>query len=181
MMMPFGPAFAINNLGVKQEDLFMMFMVSGGLSLVLMPFIGKLADKISKLKIFTIATIWMVAAILIYTNLTVLPFYIIVIVNALMMLGVMARMVPAMAMTSELPAMQDRGAFMSINSSLQQISGGFAAAISGIIVQQETKNSPLQNFDKVGYFIFFICMLSIYIFSRVYKSIGQKQPTVTGH
>jgi predicted MFS family arabinose efflux permease len=171
MMMPFGPAFAINNLGVRQDQLFLMFMVSGASSLIMMPFIGKLSDKVSKLTIFIIATVWMVIAIIVYTNLTVLPFYIIIIVNALMMMGVMARMVPAMAMTSELPEMQDRGAFMSINSSLQQISGGIAAAISGIIVQQATKDSPLQNFDKVGYFIFFICMFSIYIFNRVNKSI----------
>lgn len=172
MMMPFGPAFAINNLGVKQDDLFIMFMVSGACSLVLMPIVGKMADRYSKFSVFTFATFWMVIAIIAYTNLTILPFIIVVIVNTLMMVGVMARMVPAMAMTSELPSMQDRGAFMSINSSLQQISGGIASAISGIIVQQKTPLSPLQNFDKVGYFIFFICMFSIFMYWRVYKSIA---------
>lgn len=173
MMMPYGSAFAINNLGVKQEQLKIMFMVSGACSLILMPLIGRFADKVSKLKVFAFATAWMVIAVIAYTNLSVTAFWIVVTINTLMMIGVMARMVPAMAMTSALPQMQDRGAFMSINSSLQQISGGVAAAIGGMIVRQETAHSPLQHFDKVGYFILVICAISIYIYSRVSKSIAK--------
>lgn len=173
MMMPYGSAFAINNLGVKQEQLKIMFMVSGACSLILMPLIGRFADKVSKLKVFAFATAWMVIAVIAYTNLSVSAFWIVVTINTLMMIGVMARMVPAMAMTSALPQMQDRGAFMSINSSLQQISGGVAAAIGGMIVRQETAHSPLQHFDKVGYFILVICAFSIYIYSRVSKSIAK--------
>lgn len=172
MMMPFGSAFAINNLGVHQEQLPIMFMVSGAFSLIMMPIIGKLADKVSKLKVFAFATTWMVIAVIAYTNLSVSAFWIVVTINTLMMMGVMARMVPAMALTSALPQMQDRGAFMSINSSLQQISGGVAAAIGGMIVQQESAHSPLQNFDKVGYFILIICAFSIYIYSRVQRSVA---------
>lgn len=172
MMMPYGSAFAINNLGVRQDQLKFMFMISGACSLVMMPVIGRLADKVSKIKVFSFATMWMVFSVIAYTNLSIVPFALVVLVNTLMMMGVMARMVPAMALTSALPHMQDRGAFMSINSSLQQISGGIAAAIGGMIVQQETAHSPLQNFDKVGYFIFIICIFSIYIYNRVNKSIS---------
>jgi predicted MFS family arabinose efflux permease len=172
MMMPFGSAYAINNLGVRQEQLPIMFMVSGAFSLVMMPIIGKLADRVSKLKVFAFATTWMVIAVIAYTNLSVSSFFIVVGVHTLMMMGVMARMVPAMALTSALPDIQDRGAFMSINSSLQQISGGVAAAIGGMIVQQESAHSPLQNFDKVGYFILVICACSIFIYSRVQRSLS---------
>ena len=35
-----------------------------------------------------------------------------------------------------IPEPKDRGAFMSINSSVQQISGGVASAIAGLIVVQ---------------------------------------------
>lgn len=47
--------------------------------------------------------------------------------------------------------MQDRGAYMGINSSIQQVSGGVAAFVSGLIVYQPAKNAPLQHFDTVGY------------------------------
>ncbi|MBL7711595.1 MAG: MFS transporter [Chitinophagaceae bacterium] len=172
MMMPFGSAFAINNLGVSQEQLPIIFVVSGLCSLIVMPLIGRFSDKINKLKIFTLASLWMVCMVLVYTNLGLTPFWLVVLINSLMMLGVMARMVPAMAMTSALPQMQDRGAFMSINSSLQQVSGGIAAAIGALIVHQDTPHSPLQHFDWVGYCMLLIVLFNIYTFRRVSRSIA---------
>ena len=53
------------------------------------------------------------------------------------MAGVMSRMIPSSALITGIPAMPDRGAFMSINSSLQQIAGGIAAAFAGMIVLQK--------------------------------------------
>jgi hypothetical protein len=40
---------------------------------------------------------------------------------------------------------------MGINSSIQQISGGVASAISGMIVYQPSPDHPLQHYDIVGY------------------------------
>src|SRR6185369_10791140 len=60
MMMPFGSAFAINNLGVTQHQLPIIFMVAGLSTLVVMPLIGKLSDKVDKFKIFAVACVWMI-------------------------------------------------------------------------------------------------------------------------
>src|SRR5687767_11010767 len=70
MMMPWGSAFAVNNLNISYAQLPVLFMVSGIASLIIMPVIGKLSDKISKVKIFTVAAISMMVIIVIYTNLT---------------------------------------------------------------------------------------------------------------
>src|ERR1043165_10311929 len=70
MMMPWGSAFSINNLHVTQQQLPFLFMVSGVCSLLIMPIIGKASDKIDKLKLFTIASVWMMMVVVIYTNLT---------------------------------------------------------------------------------------------------------------
>jgi hypothetical protein len=51
-------------------------------------------------------------------------------------------MVPAVALTTAIPDLADRGAFMSINPSLQQIAGGVAAAAAGMIVKQKTSSVP---------------------------------------
>ncbi len=83
-------------------------------------------------------------------------------------------MVPSSALTSAIPELEDRGAFMSINSSLQQIAGGVAAAVSGLIVVQPTKFSPLENYNIIGYLIVVISIISIYLMSRVNKMIANK-------
>ena len=60
-------------------------------------------------------------------------------------------MISSSALISGVPEMKDRGAYMGINSSIQQVSGGIAAFVSGLIVYQPAKNAPLQHFDIVGY------------------------------
>jgi predicted MFS family arabinose efflux permease len=175
MMMPWGSAFAVNNLGVSYEQLPLLFMASGLAALVIMPLIGKLSDKIDKVKIFTAAAIWMMVIVVVYTNLSLIPFPLIMMMNILMMIGIMSRIVPAMALVSALPKMQDRGAFMSINSSLQQFAGGIAAAVGGMIVVQKTKTSPLQHYDILGYVIVVILILNIIQLYRVSNLVKAQQ------
>ena len=182
MMMPFGSAFAINNLGITESQLPLLFMISGLSSLLILPMIGKLSDKVSKFKIFASASVWMMLMCVIYTNLSVTPFFIVVILNILMMMGIMSRMIPSQALTSAIPEPQDRGAFMSINSSLQQIAGGVAAAVSGLIVSQPGKGQPLQHYDVVAYVIVGITIISIFLMLRVSKLVLSKesgQPLIT--
>src|SRR5678809_754179 len=59
MMMPWGSAFAVNNLNVSYGQLPLLFMASGIAALIIMPLIGKLSDKIDKAKIFTVAALSM--------------------------------------------------------------------------------------------------------------------------
>jgi predicted MFS family arabinose efflux permease len=174
MMMPWGSSFAVNNLHVAEDQLKFLFMVAGMSTLLIMPLIGKLSDKINKFKIFTVACLWMVIVVVIYTNLSAVPFWVVMLMNILMMIGIMGRMVPSMALSSALPIMQDRGAFMSINSSLQQIAGGIAALIGGMIVVQPDKLSPLQHYDTLGYVIVGITLVSIFLMYRVYKLVEKK-------
>ena len=178
MMMPWGSAFSINNLKVTQHQLPLLFMVAGISSLIIMPIIGKLSDRIDKFKLFVIASIWMMVMVIIYTNLTPVPFWIILTMNIFFMMGIMSRMIPAMALTSSLPQMQDRGAFMSINASLQQIAGGLAAAVGGMIVVQKDKFSPLQHYDTLGYVIVGLTIICVYMVYRVNTLIKQRQQNV---
>ena len=177
MMMPWGSAFAVNNLNISYEQLPFLFMASGIAALFIMPAIGKLSDKIDKVKIFTFAAIAMMVIIVIYTNLSPVHFIIVVILNVLMMTAIMSRIVPAMALVSALPQMQDRGAFMSINSSLQQIAGGIAAGVGGIIVVQKTKTSPLRHYDTLGYLIVVIIIANIIQVYRVNNLIKAQKNT----
>lgn len=174
MMMPFGSAFAINNLHLTQHELPMLFMVAGLSTLLVMPLVGKLSDSIDKYKIFVIATLWTIVMVGIYTNLGVTPFALVAVANVLMMMGVMGRMVPSSALVTSVPEMQDRGAFMSINSSLQQIAGGIAAAFAGTIVVQKDNFSPLEHYDTLGIIVICISILTVVLMYRVNKMVKRK-------
>ncbi len=149
-------------------------MVSGLSSLMIMPLIGKLSDRIDKFKIFAEASVWMMIMCVVYTNLGVTPLIIVMALNILMMMGIMSRMIPSSALTSAIPEMSDRGAFMSVNASLQQIAGVVAAAVAGIIVTQPSKGAPLQHYNIVGYVIVGISIISILLMRRVDKMTKKK-------
>ena len=174
MMMPFGSAYAINNLKVTNEQLPLLFMVGGVSSLFIMPAVGKLSDKIDKFKLFVFATIWMMILVIVYTNLKAAPFGLIIVFNVLMMMGIMSRMIPSTALVSAIPEMSDRGAFMSINASLQQIAGGVAAAIAGMIVVQNDRFSPLQHYNTLGYVVVAVSLVCIFLLWRVKKVVAKK-------
>lgn len=171
LMMPFGSAFAVNNLGVSQQELPLIFMLTGVSSLIVMPLVGKLSDKYNKFTIFMVGSIWAVVMTLVYTNLSVTPLYLIIILNILLFMGISSRMIPSSTLTSAIPNVQDRGAFMSINSSLQQIAGGVSTLLAGLIIVQKTKDSPLENYPILGLIGSFFIILTIWFIYRVYRIV----------
>jgi predicted MFS family arabinose efflux permease len=175
LMMPFGSAFAVNNLGVSQSELPLIFMLTGVSSLVFMPLVGKLSDRYDKFKIFAIGSVWAVVFTLIYTNLSVTPLYAIITLNILLFMGISSRMIPSSTLTSAIPNLQDRGAFMSINSSLQQIAGGIATMLAGLIIVQKDKNSPLENYPILGIIGSVFILMTVWFIYRVYRIVKNKE------
>jgi predicted MFS family arabinose efflux permease len=174
LMMPWGSSFSVNNVGISQKDLPLMFMIIGISTFTVMPIIGKLSDKFNKYSIFVGSSILMIISVVVYTHLGQASFAVLVIVNMVMMAGIMARMIPSQALTTAVPALKDRGAFMSINSSLQQMAGGIAALVGGAIVQQKDENSPLERFDLLGYVVIAAILINIFLTYRVYKLVQRQ-------
>lgn len=180
MMMPFGSVFAVNNLHVSHEQLPLMFMVSGIASLIIMPLIGRLSDRFDKFKIFTIATIWMMIMVLIYTGLGPTPFVWVVFFNILMMMGILSRSTPASALVTAVPDVEDRGAFMSVSASLQQLSGGIAASVAGMIIVQKTNESPLEHYTTLGFIVVLLSFLTIWLTYKV-SLIAKRKQNILNH
>lgn len=177
MLMPFGSAYLINNIKITQAELPVVFMLTGVASIIIMPLIGKLSDKVDKFMIFSAGSVLAVVLILIYTNLSPVPLWEVVVLNMILFMGIMSRMIPATTLTMSVPDMKDRGAFMSVNSSLQQVAGGIAALCAGLIVTQETKSSPLQHYDTLGLVVsvlVLICGIFVYRVSVMVKKKEQQ-------
>jgi predicted MFS family arabinose efflux permease len=174
LMMPWGSAYSVNNIGIDQQSLPLMFMIVGIATFAIMPIVGILSDRFNKFIIFTGSSIWMVVTVLIYTHLPQVSLWVLILLNVVMMMGIMARMVPSQALAASIPEMKDRGAFMSVNSSLQQMAGGIAALIGGWIVKQKDELSPLENFDWLGYLVVIVILLNIFFTYRVYTFIARR-------
>ncbi|PUZ21689.1 MFS transporter [Chitinophaga parva] len=174
LLMPYSSNFLVNNVGIKQEDLFMLYMVTGAAGLVAGPLIGRLADKAGKYNVFIAGSCLAILMVIWFTQLGITPLWLVMIVNAVMMTAVTSRMIPSQALISAVPDMKDRGAFMAINASVQQMGGGVAAVIGGAIITSEPSGF-LHHFDVIGYVCvaaFVICAVCMFV---VNKAIQQKQ------
>jgi predicted MFS family arabinose efflux permease len=168
MLMPFTSAFLVHNLGIEFARLPLIYTVTGVCSMVAGPLIGRAADALGKFIVFAFGCAATIAMVVIYTNLGVTPIGWVILVNCLLFVGVFSRMISASALISAIPAPADRGAYMSISSSLQQVSGGFAAIVGGLIVS-ESASGALEHFDIVGYVLVgttLITLVMMYFISR---------------
>jgi predicted MFS family arabinose efflux permease len=168
MLMPFSTPFLINNVGVTQAQLPMIYVIMGICSMFTLPLIGKLSDKMGNLITFIAGSVLATIMVTVYTNLTPIPLWQVIVISALMFAGVMSRMIPSQALLTAVPKMQDRGAFMSINSSLQQIAGGVASVIAGMVIVQQP-DGRLFHFNTLGYVVIGsmgVCILCMYVISK---------------
>jgi predicted MFS family arabinose efflux permease len=170
MLMPLGSAFTINNLKIRLEDLPLIYGITGVFSIIAGPIMGKLSDKIGKYTIFVWASIWSMIMIGIFTQLGVTPLWLAITINVLLFIGVSTRMIASSALMTAVPKPQDRGAFMSLNSSIQQIGGGFASAAAGLIVVQ-TPSGFLEHYDILGYVVITSMLIVMGLMYFLNKSI----------
>jgi predicted MFS family arabinose efflux permease len=147
MLHPLLTAYFVNNLHVDVDLLPIVFMVTGVVTFIAGPLVGKLADSIGKLAVFAAGSGLCSVTFVLLANLSgATALWMVVAVNALLFAANTARMIAAGALTSAVPAPQDRGAFMSINASLQQLMGGVVSAVGGWLVV-ENADGTLARFD----------------------------------
>lgn len=183
MLMPFGSTFSVNNLGISQDDLPVMYLIVGICSMICGPLIGKLSDTVGKYNMFVIGSALSTLMVIICCNLSITPLWIVIVLNSLMFVGISSRIISSSALISAIPQPKDRGAFMGINASIQQISGGIASVIAGRIVYQKTNTSPLEHYDTLGYVVACSIALTVlmlfYINKMVQRSMAEAKERAT--
>lgn len=172
MMMPFSTAFLVNNVGITEGQLPWVFVVIGACSMITFPLVGKLSDRFGRLPIFAIGTAIAITTTIAYSHLGVSPLWLVIVINAISFVGIGSRIVSSQALMSSIPEARDRGAFMSITSSIQQISGGIAAGFAGLIVVQHDGKAPLEHYDTLGFVCagtMLLCVGLMYMVDRQVK------------
>ena len=173
MLMPFGSAFGVHNLGINMDQLPLLYMITGVCSMLAGPLIGKLSDVIGKYKIFVLGSILGMVMVLIYCNLGITPLWIVILLNVLLFIGISSRIISSSALMTAVPEGKDRGAFMSINSSVQQISGGVASIIAGLIVVQ-TESGVLEHYDILGYVVVGAMIITVGMMYLINQQVMRK-------
>jgi predicted MFS family arabinose efflux permease len=173
MLMPFGSAYTVHNLGIGFDHLPTIYLVSGLFSVLIGPLVGRASDSFGKFPIFVFGTSVSIVMVLIYTHLGQVGLTIAIVVNVLLFVGIFSRMIPSQAMISAIPAPHQRGAFSAVGASLQQLSGGLGSVVAAMVVAQNADES-IRHFDRLGYIVIGTSLVALTLMYFVQKRVAQK-------
>ncbi|MCM2371368.1 MFS transporter [Rhodopirellula sp. ICT_H3.1] len=166
LVFPYLSVYFVGNVGMTEQQLPLIYIAGGALTLVASPTVGRYADRFGKLLVFrAIAPISAVMLVLI-TQLPAGAVLLTICVFGTLMVCNVGRMIPAMAMVTGSVLPKNRGAFLSANSSIQHIAGGAASYLGGLIVVQSA-DDRLLNFGTVGTIAAAFSLVSLWLAGRL--------------
>ncbi len=170
LIIPFINPYLEFNKGFSKNDTPMIYLVGGAASLIAALYLGRIADKKGKLTVFSLSVFFSLFMVLIITKLPNVAFPVVLVFFAIWFIVATGRIVTAQAMISEVVKPEQRGSFMSINGSIQQLGSGLAALCAGAIVLTE-KSGKIIHYNWVGYLSILVLFLSLIFGRAIFKNL----------
>jgi predicted MFS family arabinose efflux permease len=128
MLIPNLATYVQFNLGYPRERLGLLYLVGGLFSLASMRLTGPLVDKIGAFRVGTAGTLFMLV-MLYYSFVDERHLLPAMAIYATFMVSTALRNIPFQTLSSQVPRPNERASYMSIQSSIQHVSGAFGAFI----------------------------------------------------
>jgi predicted MFS family arabinose efflux permease len=173
MIMPFSSVYIVKNIGISLNQLPTIYFVSGLFTIVTGPLVGRASDAFGHFNIFVFGCALSIVMVLIYTHLGHVSLTVVIAVSVVMFVGIFSRMIPSQVLMSAIPSPPERGSFNALNASMQQISGGVASLIAGMVVTQGP-DGALQHFDQLGTIIVAATLVSLGLMYFIQRAVAQK-------
>ena len=174
LIIPFINPYLEFNKGFSKELTPWIYLAGGAASLLAAIYLGKLADKRGKLVVFSISVFLSLFMVLIITRMPNVPFGVVLLFFAIWFIVATGRIVTAQAMISEVVTPAQRGSFMSVNGSIQQLGSGIAAFCAGAIVFTD-KTGKIHNYNWVGYLSILVLIMSLFFGRVIFRKMESQQ------
>jgi predicted MFS family arabinose efflux permease len=159
-IIPFIAPYMQLNIGFSDHQVTYIYAVGGALTIFLLPFFGRLADRFGHARVFTFASLGALASIYAITNLDTASIALALCVTSSFFVVASGRNVPATTMVTSVVRPESRGSFMSVRTSINQMAMGLSSFVAGLIVQENTDGS-LVDYEYVGYIAIVMSLLAV--------------------
>lgn len=166
MIIPYLSPYLVGNVGLPEKHLFLVYLVGGLVTIFTGPFIGKLADRHGRFRMFVVLVICACGIVFHLTTSGPLPLWHVLLNAAVFFIFASGRFVPAQAAISLAVPSERRGAYMSLVSCSRDLASGITAAIGGVVVTKAA-DGGLLHFERLGFLAIGISLISILIFRLV--------------
>lgn len=168
MVVPFISTYMVGNVGLKESQLPLIYLMGGSCTILSARFIGKACDRVGSFKVFRIVALISIIPILVLTNLPHVHIAIALLTSSFFMMSGSGRFIPAMTIVSAVVKPQERGTFMSLENAARQMSSGIASQTAGLIIGA-TAAGAMTNYNIVGYICVATSLVAIYIAFQIKK------------
>jgi predicted MFS family arabinose efflux permease len=178
-IIPFLAIYLVHNVGRPETDLRYVWLCGGIFTLLTMTPTGWLADRMDKLAVFRVIGVFCLLPLLLITHLPPASLPLTLLVTTLFMVGTSIRWVPLMAMITASAAPHQRGSFLSVNSSVQQMVMALAPIFAGLLLGSEPDGAtgqPLEGFPRVGVVAAAAMFASVLLAGRLRRADKVRQP-----
>ena len=170
-LVPFLSPVLVNNVGLRESDLGYVYMAGGVATLFTSPFFGRLADRFGSARVFRGAAIASIPAMIAITVLPRMPLAPVLALTTVFMVLAGGRWVAAMALMNGAVDPRRRGSFMSINSSVQQLTAGAASLVAGWMIGGGA-GGRLVGYPRVGILAAGSVLVSLFLVHRLVARSG---------
>ena len=178
LIIPFVNPYLEFNKGFSKEQTPLIYLVGGIAAFFSAIILGKVADKVGKLNVFSITIFLSFFAVAIITNLPSIHFGAVLGLFAVWFILGTGRAVTGQALISNVVKSESRGSFMSFNSSMQQLGSGIASLASGYIVVKDHAGK-LKHYEWVGYLSIVVLMLAFILARYLFSGMDKKAVALT--
>ncbi len=165
-IIPFIAPYMEINIGFTANEITLIYLIGGVLSVVLLPLFGRLADQFGRIRVFNIASVGALFSIAFITHLTEAPIWIGLLATSSFFVVASGRNVPALTMMTAVVRPENRGSFMSGRQSLNEAGLALSSAIAGLIIM-EGADGQLIHYERVGYLAIFMSLIALVLAQRL--------------
>lgn len=165
-IVPFISPYMSANIGFTDAELTLIYLLGGAATILSSPYIGKLADKYGKPKIFTVMGFLSLIPIIAVTNLPKVTIPVALIFTTMVFVFFSGRFVPATAYITSVVSAKHRGAFMSFNFAFMQITSGVASLLAGMIITK-SPDGTLSHYPYVGLIAVAFTFIAMFMIKKV--------------
>ncbi|MCB0558642.1 MAG: MFS transporter [Lewinellaceae bacterium] len=165
-IIPFIAPYMQLNIGFSDYQVTYIYLIGGLLTVFLLPFFGRLADRHGHAKVFTIASLFALFSIFAITNLPAVPMALALCATSSFFVVASGRNVPAMTMVTSVVKPESRGSFMSVRASVQEMALALSSIFAGLIIT-ENGDGSLANYQYVGYIAIVMSVVAIAVAWRL--------------